>query len=74
MRHRSLLTAAALALTACGSAPTRSPPPANLLAPCADIPDTRPTDLGELLEADVELIGLYADCAARHSALAQWAR
>ncbi len=74
MRHRSLLTAAALALAACGYAPTRSAPPANLLAPCAEIPDTRPADLGDLLEADVELIGLYADCAARHGALAEWAR
>lgn len=74
MRHKSLSIAAALALTACASAPTRLPPPANLLAPCADIPDARPTDLGELLEADVELIGLYADCAARHEALAEWAR
>ena len=74
MRPRSLTIAAFCLLAGCNSAPTRLPPPANLLAPCAAVQDTRPTDLGELLEADVELIGLYAECGARHGALAEWAR
>lgn len=74
-KFKSLTIAAFCLTTACNSAPMLSPgiPPSNMIAPCASIPDTRPKDLGELLEADIELIGLYRECSARHAALAEWA-
>jgi hypothetical protein len=30
--------------------------------------------MGDLLLADVELAGLYQECSARHSGLADWAK
>ena len=38
--------------------------------PDAPLPDE--ATLGELLEADVELVGRYHECSGRHRALADW--
>jgi len=50
------------------------PAPANLLVPCQAMPAlSEGVDMGGLLAADVELAGLYAECAVRHTGLIEWA-
>ncbi len=51
---------------------TPPPPPADLTQPCPPVPAGDPKNLGELLQADVELIALYHQCRARHQALSDW--
>lgn len=74
--RRKLFTAIACCLlTACAS-PTKPAlsPPANLVAPCLPVPLLPPkATMGDLLAADVELAGLYRECARRHAGLAEWA-
>lgn len=51
------------------------PPPANLTIAC-QAPALLASDanMGDLLLADIELAGLYAECRKRHAGLAEWAR
>lgn len=51
------------------------PPQASLVQPCEPMRliDDKAT-LGTLLAADVELAGQYAECAAKHGALSDWAK
>jgi len=71
-----LCVLALLGLAACASVPRLLPaPPANLTQACTPVPDLpEPANLGDLLRADIELIGLYKECAARHQALSEWAK
>jgi hypothetical protein len=48
-----------------------TPLPANLTQLCARIESPKLNDLGDLLNAHVELIYLYGECAARHRALVE---
>jgi len=74
MNCKTLATIALFPLSACNSAPTLWPisPPANMTQPCPELTDAKPQTLGELLAADIELIGMYRDCKERHNALAEW--
>lgn len=49
-------------------------PPANLTAKCP-APPLLPSkaNMGDLLSADIELAGMYLECAERHAGLATWA-
>jgi len=75
MRLPSPTTAALCLLTGCGSFATPSPvvPPANLTAPCPDLPPpAEPMTLGDLLRFAVEAVGEHRECQARHQALGEW--
>lgn len=51
------------------------PPPANLTIRCQALPLlAADANMGDLLLADIEMAGLYAECAKRHAGLAQWAK
>lgn len=63
-----------LALAACTPAPvirvdaTRAPVPAGLMSQCAGIPALKtPATMGDLLEHDDSMIGLYAVCAQKNA-------
>jgi len=51
------------------------PPPANLTASCPE-PPLLPSkaNMGDLLAADIELAGMYRECAERHAGLSAWAK
>ena len=50
------------------------PPPANLTIRCQALPLLpEHANMGDLLLADIELAGLYWECAERHKGLATWA-
>lgn len=75
MKSRSLSILLAFPLAACSYVTTPLPAPYNLTLPCDEIrqlPDD--ATLGDLLEADVELIGQYRECSARQKALADWVK
>lgn len=76
MKRTALSILALFLLAACASVPRLLPaPPANLTQACAPVPDLpEPATLGDLLRADIELIGLYRECGARHQALSEWAK
>jgi hypothetical protein len=66
----------ALMTPGCASSPapsrTRTPPlPGNLTAPCPTLPQPAGPTFGEVLEHDVTVVGLYAECASRQRALAE---
>ena len=80
MRLLTLLTIAALMLTACASgvppttAPPRRLPPPSLTAPCPR--PTQPMDgklASSLLPNHVQAMQLLQLCRARHQSLADWA-
>jgi len=50
-------------------------PPANLTAKCP-APPLLPNkaNMGDLLAADIELAGMYRECAERHAGLSAWAK
>jgi len=43
--------------------------PANLKSECEVLVDSKPVNIGELLQADIELIRMYGECANKHKAL-----
>lgn len=67
-----LIVICLLLVSACATQPSTlptEPPPANLLQPCPPIqqlPADKPVSLGDLYQADHELIQLYGECALRH--------
>lgn len=67
-----LIAICLLLVWGCGtlpSTPPTDPLPANLLQPCPPIqqlPTDKPVTLGDLYQADHELIQLYGECALRH--------
>lgn len=64
---------AASPLAACSYAVKPLPVPANLTQPCPPIRQLpNEATLGDLLEADLELIADYQACSAKHKALAEW--
>lgn len=53
------------------SQPSERPPlPANLVAPCPDIPVFDSDSWDELAEAYIELVFMYGECRARHRVVA----
>jgi hypothetical protein len=60
----------------CSTMPSsvRTPPPASLVAPCPPIQKAEATELGALFQFAIDLVGQYADCAARQRKLAEWAK
>lgn len=75
MRCKTILTAAgALCLTAC-ALPSSAPPPATispaLLAPCPPPVPRALTTWGDLATAYSDASADWADCRARHRALAE---
>lgn len=67
--NRFILSALCLSLAGCYSNP-RVEIDAGLLQPCPAIPDTPDTvDMGELLLMDIELAGMYRECAASKAGL-----
>jgi hypothetical protein len=70
-----------LALAGCTTKPTvyvetsRPVPDASLLSECPPIPSLpKPATMGDLLEHDDALIGLYSECAAANAAKATYIR
>ncbi|WP_449355845.1 Rz1-like lysis system protein LysC [Zavarzinella formosa] len=79
MRARTILPLLALSLTpACSSTISRALwpiPPANLTEPCPPLePLASPATLGDLLQDGIQTSGMYAECAARQKALADWTK
>ena len=76
MKQAKILIGVLFLVTGCDFArlPFQTLPPANLTQACPEIaPLAEPADLGDLLRADIELIGQYKECSARQAKLAAWA-
>jgi uncharacterized lipoprotein YmbA len=77
MKRKSILITAVLFpffLVGCASTHPTVPTyqvPANLTAPCEELPRMRGDTLGDLYKYTVEVVTLYNQCAMRHDALSQ---
>lgn len=68
------LLAALLVLTGCATSMPKVPDyqfPANLTAPCEELPHLRAGSLGDLYKYTIEIATLYNQCAVRHDALSE---
>ena len=69
-----LIALLSLSIVGCASTEANLPTyqiPANLIAPCQELPRLRAGSLADLYKYTIEIATLYNQCAIRHDALSE---